>query len=91
MPFLDPSSFLLPSHSEAVNTKQTTHTVLILIKPRRQPIMLLYPRANFFFLTHPPKLSASPDLFLKVLLCKPERISITIILVLLQPNSQKRN
>lgn len=39
MPFLDPSPFLLPSYSEAVNTKETIYTVLFFIKPRRQPII----------------------------------------------------
>lgn len=60
MPFLDPSSFSLPFYSEVVNSKETKYTVLFFIKPRRRPIMLLHPRAIFFFLSNPsPKLSAS--------------------------------
>ena len=72
MPFLDPSSVLLPSYSEAAN-----HAVV--------------PKGKFFLPNPSPKLSASPDLFQKVLLCEPECVSITIILFPLHPNSQKKN
>lgn len=91
MPFLDPSSFLLPSLSEAADTKETTYTALFFKKPRRLPIMLLHPRAHFFLSNPSPKLSTSPDLFLKVSLYKPEWISMAIILFRLHPNLQKEN
>lgn len=49
MPFLDPSSFILPAYAKVVKTKETIHTVQFFINPRRQPVILLHPRASGSF------------------------------------------
>lgn len=91
MPFLDPSSFLLPSYSEAVNTKEDNIYCAVLYKTKEAANHAIAHKGKLFLYNPSPKRNASPDLFLKVLLCKPEWISITITLSLLHPNSQKRN
>lgn len=67
MPFLDPSSFLLSSYSEAVNTKEA-----ILYKTKEAANHAIAHKGKLFLSNPSPKLNACPDLFLKVLLCKPE-------------------
>lgn len=96
MPFLDPTSFLLPPLF-------FFPPILKQLIPRRQYILCYSfktkeaanrasaPKGKSFLSNPSPKLSACPDLFLKVLLCKPEWISIIIILFLPHPKSQKRN
>lgn len=48
MPFLDPSSVLLPSYSEAVNSKETIHTCAILYKTKAAANHAIVPKGQIF-------------------------------------------